>query len=87
MSGRGARHVPRYCASSAFSPSLIGTRSRSTRTRRPGSFRDDGPSFWIDCKDELDDPDTAAAVVAVIAEDLDAAGADGMLCVVRHDEV
>ncbi len=50
------------------------------------TLTEDGPSFWIDCKDELDDPDTAAAVVAAILRALDAAGADGVLCVVRHDE-
>jgi hypothetical protein len=42
----------------------------------------DGPSFWIDCKDELDDPDTAAAVVTAIVGALDDAGVDGLLCVI-----
>jgi hypothetical protein len=46
----------------------------------------DGPSFWIDCKDELDDPDVAADVVAAIVHALDKAGADGVLAVVGHDE-
>ena len=47
----------------------------------------DGPSFSIDCKDQLDDPDTAAAVVAAIVRALDEVGVDGLLCVVRHDEL
>ncbi|HET7486388.1 MAG TPA: hypothetical protein VFJ85_00565 [Acidimicrobiales bacterium] len=45
---------------------------------------EDGPSFWIDCKDELEDPDIAQAVVDAMLGALTAAGADGVLCVVQR---
>lgn len=46
----------------------------------------DGPSFLIDCKDMLDDPDTAQAVVDAMLGALNEAGANGVLCVIRHDD-
>ena len=42
----------------------------------------EGHSFWIDAKDELDDPGVAQQVLESITDALTAAGVDGELSVV-----